>query len=438
MHRLLTGLSLLFFLSGCMTTQKNSNPGYEQRLASLQALKASMADEWQAGNVDLKKVRGEYACTWQPSYRNLIKGKTVSLEIEEGELREVLAEISAQTEVTVVMDDYVEGLITIQLDDVSLANALETVLAIGDFDYRLYRNHIFVGVREPSSPSFSRLASTCTYRPVFVSPEEILVMLPPLYRQYVQPNSGKGTLTIVAPSSIQNRLKQDIYLFDRAPEQVVLELSVIEVSRDALDILGIDWNSAKNFAAAASKQYLLDASFFNASVQLPAYRVGHFLDAISLLSQNGDAHIKTMPSIVTQDGRQAQFNSMQTTFGLKQLQNQNGKQRELAYGVQMAITPHISNNELIQMEINNASVSDLVYDQEHPRLVGHSISSSVYVGNGSALVIGGLLQKKNQRKVKGVSGAEDLSFMEGLFQQRNERSYETEVLIMIRPRILNS
>lgn len=437
MHRLLIGFVLLISLSGCMTAQ-NSRPDYQQRLASLQALKASLADERQADSLDLKAVRGEYACTRQPSHRSLIRGKTVSLEIEEGELREVLAEVSAQTEVTVVMDDYVEGLITVQLDDIDLAHALDTVLAIGDFDYRLYPNHIFIGVREANSPSFSRLASTCTYRPVFVSPEEIAMMLPPLYRQYVQPNSSKGTLTIVAPKSIQTRLKQDIYLFDRAPEQVVLELSVIEVSQEALDIIGIDWNFAKNFAAAANKQYLLDASFFNSSVQLPAYQVGHFLDAISLLSQNGDAHIKTMPSIVTQDGRQAQFNSMQTIFGLKQLQNQNGKQRELAYGIQMAITPHVSSNDLIQMEINNASVSDLVYDQEYPRLVGHSISSSVYVANGSALVIGGLLQKKNQRKVKGVSGTGELSFMESLFQQRNERSYETEVLIMIRPSILNS
>ncbi|GAA4651042.1 hypothetical protein GCM10023116_33250 [Kistimonas scapharcae] len=436
MNRMMIALLAILLQSGCATTRPGSDD-YQAGREALQELKASLSGQWQPTRADLEQIHGEFHCNNTTADQDLLTDKTVNLEIEEGDLRELLVEVSAQTETSIIMDDYVEGLVSIQLDDTPLATALDSLLSVGDYDYRVYDDYIFVGIREPGAPSFSRLSETCVFRPVFITPEEIITMLPPLYRQYVQPNINKGTLTIVAPRSIQSRLKDDLFLFDRAPDQVVLELTVIEVAKDALDILGIDWHGAKDFAAAASKQYLVDASFFNESVQLPAFKVPQFIDAISLLSRSGEAQIKTMPSIVTLDGHEAAFNSMQTLYGLPQMKQTNGKQQELSYGVQLIITPHVSSNNVIQMNIKNASVSDLVHDKDMPRLVGHSITSSVYVGNGNALIIGGLLQKKTHSKDSGVSGAADLPIVGDLFKQSTDRTYETEILIMIRPRLLN-
>ncbi|WP_330925150.1 hypothetical protein [Candidatus Sororendozoicomonas aggregata] len=391
---------------------------------------------WRPEKIDTSKIHGKYTCNANPNSQKLIKGKTVSLEIEEGDLREVLLEVSVQAEVSIVMDDYVEGFLSIQLDDVSIETALDSLLSVGDFDYHVYDNYIFVGVREPTSHSFSKLSHTCIFRPVFQTPDELSEMLPPLYRQYVQVNPTKGTMTIVAPRSIQSRIKKDLFLFDHAPERIVLELTVIEVSKEALQQLGVNWNKAKNFMGATNQQYLLDASFVSSNVQLPAYKVRHFLTAVSALSDKGEAHIKTMPSIVTLDGHQAVFNSMQT-HSSGAIDNQ-GKSKEISYGVQLIITPHVSSNNIIQMEITKARVSDLIHTASNKeKIVGHTLSSSVYVGNGNALIIGGLLQKKGVQNSQGIPVADDIPLFGRLFKQTNKRSYDTEVLIMIRPQLLN-
>ena len=357
---------------------------------------------WQPEKIDISKIHGKYTCNANPNSQKLIKGKTVTLEIEEGDLREVLLEVSVQAEVSIVMDDYVEGLLSIQLEEVNIETALNSLLSVGDFDYHIYDNYIFVGVREPTSHSFSKLSHTCIFRPVFQTPDELAEMLSPLYRQYVQVNPTKGTMTIVAPRSIQGRIKKDLFLFDQAPERIVLELTVIEVSKEALQQLGVNWNKAKNFAAATNQQYLLDSSFVSTNVQLPAYKVGHFLSAVSALSHKGEAHIKTMPSIVTLDGHQAIFNSMQTQSS--SVMDSQGKSKEISYGVQLIITPHVSSNNIIQMEITKAQVSDLIHTASNKeKIVGHTLSSSVYVGNGNALIIRWASTEKGCSKQPGCS-----------------------------------
>ena len=105
----------------------------------------------------------------------------------------------------------------------------------------------------------------------------------------------------------------------------------------------------------------------------------------------------------------------------------------------MTVVPRISLDGQVSLQIINASVSDLTEDHDaQPRLISHSISNTVDVPDGDYLVLGGLLQKKvsrTQNKLPiGLTGTA-LGFLTGQNQSVEE---ETEVLIMIRPRILHS
>ena len=147
-----------------------------------------------------------------------------------------------------------------------------------------------------------------------------------------------------------------------------------------------------------------------------------------------------MPSMVTLNGREANFSSTQTTWlPVMSIGGSNGQENVVNYGVNLQIVPYISLDGQVRLEILNASVSDLDESFEsRPRLINHSISTSVLMMDGETLVLGGLLQKKTRNKGSKVPGASKTPLIGGLFRNNEEEVVTTEVLIVIRPKILGS
>lgn len=162
-------------------------------------------------------------------------------------------------------------------------------------------------------------------------------------------------------------------------------------------------------------------------------------DSLNFLRTQGQAQVKAMPSIVTLDGKEAIFSSMNTVWLPFVNGGDTGRRRELTYGVNMKVVPRIAAGGQIKLEIINASVSDFTEsDQGVPRIISHSISNTVHVQDGDYLVLGGLLQKKSRRDGEGIPGLKDAPLVGNLFGQKQQLLQETEVLIMIRPKVLGS
>jgi type II secretory pathway component GspD/PulD (secretin) len=161
--------------------------------------------------------------------------------------------------------------------------------------------------------------------------------------------------------------------------------------------------------------------------------------SVQALQAQGEAAVKAMPSIVSLDGQEALFSSTQTVW-LPYSTGSTGttdRRNELSFGVEMKLVPRISVDGQVTLRIINATVSDLTEDHHNqPRLVTHSISNTVTVQDGDYLILGGLLQKKLRSSESGLpvqSGIKALKFLSGSDEVREE---EMEVLIMIRPQIL--
>ena len=117
----------------------------------------------------------------------------------------------------------------------------------------------------------------------------------------------------------------------------------------------------------------------------------------------------------------------------------SNQQNIVNYGVELQIVPYISLDGQVRLEILNASVSDLDENFENrPRLISHQISTSALMMDGETLVLGGLLQKKSRNRRTRVPGASKTPLFGGLFRSKEEEEVTTEVLIIIRPKILES
>lgn len=147
-------------------------------------------------------------------------------------------------------------------------------------------------------------------------------------------------------------------------------MSIIEVSRKAMDILGVSWkqygrdpNTHRqrlmgvgewNGVEAISTDDILDAFTIGA---LPQRTLA---SSMQFLREEGEAELKAMPAIVSLDGREAEFATTHSVWLPFFGDSEDGSRiRELVYGVDMKVIPRIGNHGEITLKIINASVSDL-------------------------------------------------------------------------------
>jgi len=377
-----------------------------------------------------------FKCTSDHNTYNRLFDKLISIEFEEMDLRDALVEISLIAEIPIIMDDSIEGIVSGNFVKQSISTVLAILLSVGEYDYRILQWHIFVGSTETASPSYHQLSSTCIYRPSYLDALSLVTLLPEFYRRYIKISQQNGFIAVTAPNGMMHRIQHDIVLFDLPQKQVVMELSIIEVSQEALEILGLDWQSIKNKASSVYNQSLGAVSYSGRTVTLPTMKARHFLDAVNALKRSGHAEIKTMPSIVVLEGKEAKFSSMQTVWSPEVMASSH-KREAIHYGVEMNVIPYVSELGHIQLEIINVSVSDFIVDNHGlPRIVHHSLSSSVSIANGESLIIGGLLQKKSRHIRSGIPILQDMPIVGRLFSNQLQEQVESEILIILQPRII--
>lgn len=438
---------IAFLLFGCATTTKvgvDSNTRKQLEAARENFFHMTEGEEelerfgYKADAFPAKTTRthSHFQCSEDHNLTANLSSKMVTAEFEESDLRDVLFELSLQVGFPILMDDYVEGIVSASFDDQNIRGVLDTLLSIGEFDYKVFQSYIFVGSSGIDSASFHQLSNTCIYRPSYLDALSLATLLPDFYQRYIKLNKQNGYIAITASDSMMHRIQHDIALFDVPQKQVVMELSIVEVSVEALEILGLDWHSVQNKSAAVYDRELSQSAFSGRTVSLPALKARHFLDAVNILKKSGNAEMKTMPSIVVLEGKEAKFKSMKTTW-TPELMSSSSKKEPIHYGVDLSVTPFVSENRQIKLDIKNATVSDFVRDISGlPRLVEHSISSYVSVADGESLIIGGLLQKKHHTEKSGIPVLSDMPVVNSLFGTTKELIEETEVLIILKPKVI--
>ena len=391
----------------------------------------------QNSNIDTNsQAHSLFECSHEHKGSGYFEYKRITIEFEEMDLRDALTEISIVSGITIMTDDSVEGIVSGAFERKEIGDVLSILLSVGDYDYRFFDHHIFIGTTDPTASSYHQLSSTCTYRPSYLDALSLVTLLPDFYQRYIKLNKQNGFIAVTATRMMMHRIQHDIALFDIPQKQIVMELSVIEVSQEALEILGLDWQSIKNKASSVYNNSLNQSSYGGRTVTLPTMKARHFLDAVNALKRNGNAEVKSMPSIVVLEGKEAKFKSMQTIWSPEVMVTSH-KKEAIEIGVQMVVIPRVSGMGHIQLDIKNASVSDFVNDALGlPKVVSHELSSSVSIDDGESLIIGGLLQKKRRIQNSGVPYFQDIPWLGRLFSNKVERFIDSEILIMIQPRII--
>ena len=354
------------------------------------------------------------------------------------DIREIIRSLSIETGINLITDDTVEGILSVQYENLPLEEVLKMILAPGGYTFRKMRGYYLIGSADPRSPLFSYLSETVYVKPRFLEAREIKKLISPPFKPLIQVNEERNMLTITSSPEIVKRILEDINKVDKMPKQVMLEAVVIELSEEARKILGVDWAGHIEHFAGAVQDLVITFTY----ISPPA--VTKLLTAkIHALVEDELAHIKATPRVAAMDGEEAIINIkfeqyIAITTGPVAFPHTTVKTIEA--GVTLHMIPFILEEDAIMVRVKSAEVSDFVKvgGGDLPLVKKRSVNTTVIVEDNETIIIGGLLKKRDIERISRVPVLGYIPILGVLFSEKEEVTEESEVLIMITPRILKT
>jgi type II secretory pathway component GspD/PulD (secretin) len=356
----------------------------------------------------------------------------VALSFYEASVRDVFAEISLLIDFPIVIDEFVEGAVTIEAENIRLDKALDLISASSNLSYKFFNEYILVGVNSVDTPSWASLSVNCRYWPKYISAEVLFNSLGEIERQFVFYPKGADYLSISAPPGLQKKIQESLIVFDHSPGQVLLELNIVEITSTDISRLGIRWHDNN---ASLAQGIISDQP--------------DLMKQLQILARSGQTQIKAMPSLLSAHGKKAKFSTTQQanqwqieeedeqSLDQRSQSSKKEKREVLEYGVKMEIIPYIIDSDTVTLKIIDASVSDLVVGGDgYLQLIKHKVSNQVTVNNGEFILLGGMMQQSSVKHDEGMPKLKELPLLGWLFGQQKQRNSDYEVWIMIKPSIL--
>lgn len=309
---------------------------------------------------------------------------------------------------------------------------MDLISASSNLSYKFFNEYILVGVNSVDTPSWASLSVNCRYWPKYISAEVLFNSLGEIERQFVFYPKGADYLSISAPPGLQKKIQESLIVFDHSPGQVLLELSIVEITTTDISRLGIRWHDNN---ASLAQGIISDQP--------------DLMKQLQILARSGQTQIKAMPSLLSAHGKKAKFSTTQQAnqWQIEEEDEQSLDQRSqsskkeerevLEYGVKMEIIPYIIDSDTVTLKIIDASVSDLVVGGDgYLQLIKHKVSNQVTVNNGEFILLGGMMQQSSVKHNEGMPRLKELPLLGWLFGQQKHRNSDYEVWIMIKPSIL--
>jgi type II secretory pathway component GspD/PulD (secretin) len=135
------------------------------------------------------------------------------------DLNQALEDIAVQTGENIITDPSVQGIVSVTLENVTLDEALELVLA--GTPYRVARQPDYYLVYSPDADSslFAEISETRLFELENIDPGTARSLLPQPFQNYVRVDEGTGRLAVTAPPELMARIEADLRTLDDQEEQ---------------------------------------------------------------------------------------------------------------------------------------------------------------------------------------------------------------------------
>lgn len=257
-------------------------------------------------------------------------------------------------------------------------------------------------------------------------------------------DEGTNSIVILGRPQRMAEYVELIHRLDVQPVLVELEATIIDVSSDSIDSLGIDWSvKGSRGSVSVTQPAGKPTSTFNIST-LWADAGRELMARVDALGAQGKAKVIAKPKVLGVANRPAVMREKRVAT-IRVAGNLEANLFQVEAGTLLQVTPQITSvpeagggvAERIKLSLY---IEDGNFEQTSvdniPVVKRTEIMTEAHVGEGESLLIGGITTTTQSSQLDEVQGLGRIPLLGALFRHRNESAGQTERLFLISPRLV--
>jgi len=262
----------------------------------------------------------------------------------------------------------------------------------------------------------------------------------------------RNALLIRAPRTEYRRIEQALRELDKAPSQVLIEASIVEVSLTGNLQYGVEWFVQNSISGGREGQALLNMRETGAiAPKQPGFsytilnKAGVVRATLNALAEKSQVRLLSSPSVLVLNNHNAtiQVGQQQPIKSSTSVTTGNLVTESITYkdtGVMLSVTPSVNAGGLITMDISQqvTDVGEADTATGQRAFLTRQIQTRVAVRSGEPVVLGGLIRENDTTGRSGVPVLSTLPVVGALFGNTANNSNRTELLVLLTPRALEN
>jgi type II secretory pathway component GspD/PulD (secretin) len=258
-------------------------------------------------------------------------------------------------------------------------------------------------------------------------------------------------------------LERSLAALDVPQQQVEIEVQFVEARTNDLRQLGVEWStqvavgvggadldqgsSSTDPSTEGERSFSFQSDLNTGAYAWGTLGVSEVSAVIHYLVENNRGKILSQPKVSVMDNETAEIrvtttNPVQTVnrFSEGAVIQDVVTYQYIETGIKLLVRPRVSDDGYVSLSVNPIFEEILALvgptDSPAPVTAKREVTTTVKVPNGQTLVLGGLTREREIESESKVWLLGDLPLLGALFRSTRKENEQTELMIMITPRVL--
>ena len=361
----------------------------------------------------------------------------ITIRALKADMLKTLGSVAKESGLNVIIDDAVaKRTVSMSIENTKPEEALQLIASAYGLSLSKKDDVYMVSEGVPTDLATYRASDTQSFPMKFVRAQVASELLPTFLYSYLHVNAEQNAVVVSSPAQMLEKIRADLSKVDIAPPQIMIEAIAIELTstNDLNASLGANWQNRNSQGTADTKTGEISYTTIG---ELP----GDFQATVKALVARHKARIHATPRIAVVNGQTAEIFVGAQRFIRVEVPSYGTKLEKIQgvdVGTRISITPWTGGNGEITAGIS-PEVSNIVELERAtglPTLSTRRAATTVRVKDGETIVIGGLTQRQDYYTKRKIPILGDLPLVGPLFRSSSKNTTNTELVILITPRIL--
>lgn len=274
-----------------------------------------------------------------------------------------------------------------------------------------------------------------------------------------------NAILITAPAERAEAIAQAVRTLDVRPSQVLVEAVIFEISAENFSDLAVQFGGLLNDAIGGGTSFslngraslitLVSAAMAGQTVNpgdggVLGFSDGNFSALVTAIAREDSTRLLSTPAVLTLNNQEAEIVVAQnvpfvtgqySTVGDSAVPEQPFQTIERQdVGLTLTVRPQITEHGVVRMsimqEVSNLTGTTAAAGGEVT--ARRRLSTNALVGSGEVIILGGLIEDNTTQRNHRVPGLSNLPVLGNLFRGRSVQEGQRVLLIMLRPRVVES